>query len=102
MEDLNFLHQKGPWSMENSVFIVQPFRNNQIIEDMQVPKFPVWFQVWGLPLEYFTRSAAIIFGNIVGEFVECEVDEADLHNIRFLRVRDIIDLAFTINYGMSC
>ena len=99
MEDLNFLHQKGPWSMENSVFIVQPFRNNQIIEDMQVPKFPVWFQVWGLPLEYFTRSAAIIFGNIVGEFGECEVDEADLHNIRFLRVRAIIDPALPLIMG---
>ena len=83
MEDLNFLHQNGPWSMKNSVFIVQPFRNNQIIEDMHVSKFPVWFQVWGLPLEYFTRSVAIIFGNIVGEFAEYEVDEADCQNLKF-------------------
>lgn len=99
MEDLNFLCEKGPWSLNNSVFTIHPFIKNQVLEDMHVLKFHVWLQVWGLPLDHFTRTAATLFGNIVGDFYECEVDEPDMNNIRFLRVRATIDPALPLIMG---
>lgn len=99
LEDRQFLYEHGPWSLENSVFIVHPFVNNQVVEDMAIPKFDVWLQVWGLPLDYHTRAAAILFGNTAGDYSDCEVDEGEVKNIRYLRVRAKIDPTLPLIMG---
>ncbi|KAI9122659.1 hypothetical protein K1719_006499 [Acacia pycnantha] len=69
-QDHEYMTRMGPWSINNSLLIVSEFQRDVILECDPLPKTQMWAYVWGLPMDYHTRSTAKLVGDIIGDFEE--------------------------------
>jgi len=86
-EDREYFVNNGPWSIVNSLLVVDRWLPNTIVREIQLESFPLWVQYWGLPLEYHNEYVATVLGNQVGNTVTNEGGAIFSSSLNFLRVR---------------
>lgn len=90
--DLDFVVDKGPWSVDNSLVVVDRLQPNMALQAMRVAALPVWVQFWGLPLEYHVQDVAKDLGNVVGTTMLSSEGAAQFSShLNFIRVKVQID-----------
>lgn len=66
LEDRDFVTSNGPWSINNSLLLIDQWAPNLLLRELQVLCFPIWIQFWNVPLEYHTSMNAAILGDAIG------------------------------------
>lgn len=90
--DLDFVIENGPWSIDNSLLVVDRLQLNMTLHSMRVVAIPVWVQLWGLPLDYHIPNVARDLGNVVGMTMVSNAGEVIYSSqLNFLRVKVHID-----------
>lgn len=63
--DIKVVKDNSPWAVKNKLLFVDSWSPNLDLENHQVLSFPIWVQIWGLPLEYLSEDAAITLGTLM-------------------------------------
>ena len=82
---------EGPWSVDGALLILEKWRPNLIIRNLQVNYIAVWVQFHGLPVEYQYPELAERMGQCMGVFERLDWEDRLPRNIRFMHVRVRID-----------
>lgn len=92
LSDLTFTVEKGPWSIDNSLLIVDRLQPNMALQAMRIIALPVWVQFWGLPLDYHLPLVGHDLGNVVGTTMTSATG-ATLYSsqLHFIRVKVQVD-----------
>ncbi|OMO68560.1 hypothetical protein CCACVL1_19902 [Corchorus capsularis] len=56
--DRNYVVQESPWLLDGGMLVVEPWRPNTALRDVEVRHTNMWVQLWGMPLEYFQEEIA--------------------------------------------
>ena len=91
LEDLNHICSEGPWSVDGALLILEKWRPNLIIRNLQVNYIAVWVQFHGLPVEYQYSELAERMGQCMGVFERLDWEDRLPRNIRFMHARVRID-----------
>uniref|UniRef100_A0A7N2RCH7 CCHC-type domain-containing protein n=1 Tax=Quercus lobata TaxID=97700 RepID=A0A7N2RCH7_QUELO len=91
LEDLNHMCSEGPWSVDGALLVLEKWRPNLVISNLQVNYIAVWVQFHGLPVEYQYPELAERMGQCMGVFEKLDWEDRLPCNIRFMRARVRID-----------
>ena len=58
-----------------------------VLSDLCISNFPIWVQLWGVPLEYHTLDFVEYLGSIIGPVEWIDWPTGNLRNLRFLRLK---------------
>ncbi|KAF5206203.1 hypothetical protein FRX31_004210 [Thalictrum thalictroides] len=60
--DLHFVLNNGPWDIHGYIISFKLWDKDIILEDFEFPYFPVWIQIFGLPIErqMFVKSVQLL------------------------------------------
>ena len=86
-EDREYIHAIGPWAVQDALLISVHWRPNIVLKDFHVLNFPIWVQIWDLPLEYHTLHFVEYLGPIIGLVEWIDWPTNNPRNMRFLRLR---------------
>ncbi|OMO87035.1 hypothetical protein CCACVL1_09301 [Corchorus capsularis] len=81
--------QESPWLLDGGMLVVEPWRPNTALRDVEVRHTNMWVQLWGMPLEYFQEEIAVSLAQVIGPVERVDWDNT---NIRFMRVEVLVDL----------
>ena len=82
---------EGPWSVDGALLILEKWRPNLVISNLQVNYIAIWVQFHGLPVEYQYPKLAERMGQCMGVFERLDWEDRLPRNIRFMRARVRID-----------
>ncbi|KAF7152710.1 hypothetical protein RHSIM_Rhsim01G0092500 [Rhododendron simsii] len=100
IEDKNEILKEGPWSMMNSLMVLQPLTEGAAVSDLDFSYCPFWVQIHGLPVEKMTRTNAEIIGRRFGKLLAVETSpDGFLLGRSFLRVRVEVKLSDPLPKG---
>ncbi|KAG5553066.1 hypothetical protein RHGRI_011056 [Rhododendron griersonianum] len=100
-EDREMVLGERPWSIMNSLLVLQPVSEGMAIPDHDFSACPFWVQVHGLPIGKMNRSNAEIIGRRFQKHLAIETNPNGIMMDRrsFLRVRVEINLEQPIPKG---
>lgn len=90
-EDLLFISTKGPWSIDNSLLVVDKWHLRLAMEEHKLESFPMWVQFWGLLHDHHTSLVAESLGDAVGDIAIHDNEISFSSHLHYLRVRVHID-----------
>lgn len=77
----------GPWSVDGALLILEKWRPNLVVSNLQVNYIAVQVQFHGLPLEYQYSELAERMGQCMRVFERLDWEDHLPRNIHFMRVR---------------
>ncbi|KAF7135970.1 hypothetical protein RHSIM_Rhsim08G0119300 [Rhododendron simsii] len=99
-EDKEHILTEGPWSISNSLLVLQPLANGGTVFDVEFSHCPFWIQIHGLPVEKMTRANAELIGKHFGNLLTVETShDGFLLGRSFLRVRAAVKLSDPLPKG---
>ncbi|OMP13551.1 hypothetical protein COLO4_01438 [Corchorus olitorius] len=87
--DRNYAVQESPWLLDGAMLVTVPWRPNTGLRNVEIRHTHMWVQLWGMPLEYFQEEIARSLAAVIGPVERVDWDN---RNIRFIRVRVLVDL----------
>lgn len=91
MDDLHHVCNKGQWSVDGMLFVLEKWRPNLVLGRLQLNYVSLWIQLYGLPLEYQYPKLTKRMGQMTGIFERVDLDDNLPRNIWFLRIRMRMD-----------
>ena len=82
---------EGPWSVDSAMLVLEKWRPNLFISNLQVNYIAVWVQFHGLLVEYQYPELAERMGQCIGVFERLDWEDRLPRNIRLMRARVRID-----------
>ncbi|KAF5184577.1 hypothetical protein FRX31_025836 [Thalictrum thalictroides] len=68
--DFQFVIDNGPWDIHGHIISFKKWDRDIVLEDFDFPYFPVWIQIFGLPIERQTQrnvqKIGLAFGDVKG------------------------------------
>ncbi|KAI8528202.1 hypothetical protein RHMOL_Rhmol12G0132200 [Rhododendron molle] len=100
IEDKEMVLSDRPWSIMNSLMVLQPVVNGIAITDHDFSVSPFWVQIHGLPVGKMNRANAEIIGKRFQKLLAIETSpDGILLDRSFLRIRVNINLELPIPKG---
>lgn len=93
------MKDNSPVAIKNKLLVLDSWTPNMDTEEYKVDSFPIWVQIWGLPLEYLSKDAAIILGTLIGPLHEVDFVDQGIRNLRYLQVRVQVQSAQPLMMG---
>jgi hypothetical protein len=78
---------EGPWMFNKELLVIQDFDPNKALEDYEFNQMPIWIRIFKLPLGKMNWATGEQLGDVIGEYMEVDVDEDGLAVGEFLQVR---------------
>jgi|UniRef100_A0A2N9F2J8 hypothetical protein len=91
LDDLLYICGEGPWALDGALLVLERWRNNIVLDGLQLNFVSLWIQLHGLPLEYHHPDLAIHMGHILGVYERIDWNRNLPRNIRFMRIRVRVD-----------
>lgn len=70
---------------------------NHCLETFVITDFPVWMELWGLPIEYHTPDIAGRMAQVAGLVTQVDWENVLPRNQRFMRTLVLIDSEVPLN-----
>ncbi|OMP03089.1 hypothetical protein COLO4_10630 [Corchorus olitorius] len=80
-----------PWSFQGAMFATMRWSPNTPLREARLPGVELWMQLWGLPFEYQYPQMAERMARAAGEVVQVDWRPTRTRNIRFMRVRVLVN-----------
>ena len=68
-KDQVFIWQHRPWSIDWALMVMDVWRPNTVLGEVNLPLILIWVQIWGLPLEYQIPNIARKLAQTIGTVV---------------------------------
>ena len=91
MDDLAHICSEGPWAIDKALLVLERWRPNLVIGNLQPNFISIWVQIHGLPLEYQYPKLAKRMGQLMGIVERVDWEDRIPRNVRFMRVKVRID-----------
>lgn len=91
MDDLAHICSEGPWAIDKALLVLERWRPNLVIGNLQPNFISIWVQIHGLPLEYQYPELAKRTGQLMGIVEKVDWEDRIPRNVRFMRVKVRID-----------
>lgn len=91
MEDLHHICNEGPWAVDGALLVLEKWRPNLVISNLQINFISIWVQLLGLPLEYQHPELAKKMGQMMGIVDRVDWEDRIPRNIRFMRIKVCIN-----------
>ncbi|GMI71454.1 hypothetical protein like AT3G31430 [Hibiscus trionum] len=62
----DWVFENGPWHFQNKPLILRRWEPNLSSLDFKLDRLPVWFHLWGIPLELFSRRGLSYIASAIG------------------------------------
>lgn len=85
--DMKVLKDNSPMAVKNKLLVLDSWTPNMDYEHYTVESFPIWVQIWGLPLEYLSEDTAMILGTFIGPVHAIDFQDQGIRKLRYLHVR---------------
>lgn len=92
--------EEGPWMISKEL-VVSEFDGTKSIDEINFSFIPIWLRVSRLPMGLMNKSMAVTIGNVVGSFMEADVENGDYAAGRFLRLKVRLDIRKPLIRGMT-
>lgn len=66
LEDLQHICNEGPWAVDGALLLLEKWRPNLVLGNLQVNYVSIWVQLHGLLLEYQHPELAKKMGEMMG------------------------------------
>ncbi|KAH7851615.1 hypothetical protein Vadar_014294 [Vaccinium darrowii] len=100
-EDLLRVLAGKPWFFSNSFLILTRWKPEMKVHQMVFNHSPIWIQVWGLPLQFYSVAVGTKIGKSVGEFLEIDMPASGHREGRLMRIMVSIDITVPLRRGMK-
>lgn len=87
LDDLLYVYGEGPSAVDSALLVLEHWRNNLVLNGLQLNFLSLWTQLHGLLLEYQHLDLAICMGHMLGMYERIDWDASTPKNIRFMRIR---------------
>ncbi|KAI8568846.1 hypothetical protein RHMOL_Rhmol02G0232100 [Rhododendron molle] len=86
--DMEHVVARGPWSINGALLVVEFWRLEMALDQINLSHFSLWVCQHGLPLECnFAHEAGFSLGAAIGDVMVVDGDNAIPRNIRFFRIK---------------
>ncbi|KAF3971123.1 hypothetical protein CMV_005251 [Castanea mollissima] len=82
---------EGPWAVDGALLVLEKWRPNLVLGNLQVNYISIWVQLQGLPLEYQHPELTEKMGEMMGIVDRVDWEDRIPRNIRFMRIKMCID-----------
>lgn len=79
--------EDGPWVFGKDLIIVVDFDGRKHLEDIRFEEVPIWIRVSGMPLGMTNKETGIAIVNVVGHFVDMDLEEDGSAVGKYLRIK---------------
>ncbi|OMO79621.1 hypothetical protein COLO4_24362 [Corchorus olitorius] len=83
--------EQTPWSYQGALFATRKWNPNVPLKDIVLDRIELWMQIWPLPIEYQNPTVAVKLARLAGQVVRVDWKNRRPRNIRYLRVRIVVD-----------
>ncbi|KAF5175095.1 hypothetical protein FRX31_035319 [Thalictrum thalictroides] len=70
--DYTFVLENGPWDIHGFVMSFKEWSRDIILSDFEFPFFPMWIQIFGLPLERHSAKNVNMIGTLFGQVLKVD------------------------------
>ena len=91
LEDLQHICHEGPWAVDGALLVVERWRTNLILGNLQINFISMWVQLHGLPLEYQYPKLVERMRQMMGIVEHVDWEDTLPRNIRSMRIKVRID-----------
>lgn len=84
LDDLLHICSEGPWAVDGELLVLERWRPNLVIRNLQLNFVSIWVQIHGLPLEYQYPELAEKMGQLMGIVERVDWEDKIPRNIRFM------------------
>lgn len=81
--------------------VVADFDGSKTVEEMQFTTIPIWVRVTKMPLGLMNKEHGEAIGDLVGEFMEMDVEDGESAVGQFLRVKVKLDIKKPLMRGVT-
>lgn len=89
--DRDFIIDYGPWPVNNSLLVVDKWIPNFLFHHAHHVAFPIWIQIWDLPLEHHFADVEDDIANVIDTSLYPNEPLLFTSHNDYLRVRTLID-----------
>lgn len=93
--------EDGPWMACHSLLVMVPYDRRKELAAVEFNHVPIWIRIFRLPMGMTNKSIAEVVGNVVGEFMDVDVEENGTAAGYYLRVKVKIDIRVPILRGVN-
>ncbi|KAF5183693.1 Ta11-like non-ltr retrotransposon [Thalictrum thalictroides] len=94
--DFIFVLENGPWDIHGYVMSFKRWSKDIVLESFEFPFFPMWVQVFGLPLERHNKENIMKVGAIFGEVLMVDSVGNAEGRLPYTRVQVMFNVHFPI------
>ncbi|KAK4438739.1 hypothetical protein Salat_0208500 [Sesamum alatum] len=71
--DCRGIERQSPWSFRGNLIVTRPWLPEEALDEVDLSKFQIWVQAYGLPVMYVNKKLAEKIGNAIGSFIEADL-----------------------------
>ncbi|XP_058211610.1 uncharacterized protein At4g02000-like [Rhododendron vialii] len=98
-EDLVRVTAGKPWFFNNSFLILTKWHVD--VQQLVFKHSPIWIQVWGLPLQFYSVEVGTKISKSMGEFLEIDMPVSGHREGCLMRILVSIDITVPVRRGMK-
>ncbi|KAI8528007.1 hypothetical protein RHMOL_Rhmol12G0118200 [Rhododendron molle] len=83
--DLECILSEQPWNVHGAVLVLQPWKPNTILPQLQFPSMDVWVQAHNIPIECFYSDLANLLGHAAGHLLQMDWSYDRTRSLDFFR-----------------
>ncbi|KAG5566021.1 hypothetical protein RHGRI_001819 [Rhododendron griersonianum] len=85
--DLECILAKQPWSVHGAVLVLQPWKPNTVLPQLQFPSMDVWVQAHNIPVERYYSDLANLLGFAAGHLLQVDWSDDRTRSLDFFRFK---------------
>ncbi|XP_058189268.1 uncharacterized protein LOC131306858 [Rhododendron vialii] len=90
-----------PWFFNNSFLILSRWSPEMKLQQLVFQHSPIWVQIWGLPLQFYSHEVGTKIGNSMGEFLDISMPGSGCREGRLMKILVNINITTPIRRGMK-
>ncbi|KAH7834397.1 hypothetical protein Vadar_015558 [Vaccinium darrowii] len=100
-EDILRVLAGKPWFFNNSFLILTRWNPKVKLQDLVFQKSPIWIQIWGLPLQFYSSEVGTKIGSSLGEVLDIAMPVSGHREGRLMRILVNINITVPLRRGMK-
>ncbi|KAL5832251.1 hypothetical protein ACOSQ4_017605 [Xanthoceras sorbifolium] len=98
--DRKCILEGGPWYFDKQLIVLQEAEGLGKLSDADFKSFPIWIQLYNVPLAWLNKNAGYFLGGMVGIVKEVDTGESGKCAGSFIRARFLVDVSKPLIRGL--
>ncbi|KAL5847186.1 hypothetical protein ACOSQ3_010710 [Xanthoceras sorbifolium] len=98
--DRKCILEEGPWYFDKQLIVLQEVEGLGKLSDADFKSFPIWIQLYNVPLAWLNKDAGYFLGGMVGIVKEVDTGESGECADSLIRARVLVDVSKPLITGL--